>query len=158
MSIPTRPLGRNGPQVSAVGFGAMGLGGVYGQIDREEDKLALLDRAHQIGVRFWDTADAYMDSEDTIGKWFLRSGKRQDIFLATKFGFATGFEVRSDPGFVKEACERSLKRLGVESIDLYYCHRVDGKTPIEKTVEAMAELKRSLYTPTFLTFTIVVMY
>lgn len=145
MTPPTRSLGRNGPQVTAVGFGAMSFGGAYGQVDDEAHKLALLDRAHEIGQRFWDTADIYGSSEDTIGKWIRQSGKRQDIFLATKFAadFSTGeLIVRSDPEYAKEACEKSLKRLGVETIDLYYCHRVDGKTPIEKTIEAMVDLKR----------------
>jgi aryl-alcohol dehydrogenase-like predicted oxidoreductase len=73
------------------------------------------------------------------------SGKRSDIFLATKFAldFSTGAQIiRSDPEYVKLACEKSLSRLGIDTIDLYYCHRVDGTTPIEKTVEAMAQLKR----------------
>jgi aryl-alcohol dehydrogenase-like predicted oxidoreductase len=78
--------------------------------------------------------------------WFERTGKRGDVFLATKFGVTKGDDgkpaIRSDPEYVREACEKSLKRLGVSKIDLYYCHRVDKKTPIEKTVEALAELKR----------------
>ncbi|KIX09201.1 uncharacterized protein Z518_00280 [Rhinocladiella mackenziei CBS 650.93] len=146
MPVPTRVLGRNGPLVCAVGFGAMSIGGAYGQKDTEEDKIALLDHAHAIGETFWDTADIYFDSEEIIGKWFKRSGKRKDIFLATKFGLGFDWEMkqqfeRSDPEYVRSACEKSLKTLGVETIDLYYCHRVDGKTPIEKTVEAMVELK-----------------
>lgn len=143
----TRSLGRNGPQVTAIGFGAMSLGVAYGAAKGEtvEDKLKVLDRAHEIGERFWDTADVYMDSEDIIGKWFKQTGKRSDIFLATKFAldYSTGAQIeRSDPEYVKLACEKSLKRLGVETIDLYYCHRVDGKTPIEKTIQAMVELKK----------------
>jgi aryl-alcohol dehydrogenase-like predicted oxidoreductase len=145
MSIPTRTLGRNGPQVSAVGFGAMSIGGAYGQKDTFEEKLAVLDRAHAIGERFWDTADVYFDSEQVIGEWFQRNPeKRKDIFLATKFGLdlsAPPYE-HSDPEYAKMACERSLKKMGIETIDLYYCHRVDAITPIEKTVQAMAELKR----------------
>ena len=87
------------------------------------------------------------DSEDAVGEWVKRSGNRDDIFLATKFAIqydaATGGQtVRSDPEYVKAACENSLKKLGVETIDLYYCHRVDGVTPIEKTIEAMVELKK----------------
>lgn len=86
------------------------------------------------------------DSEEIIGKWFARTGRRSEVFLATKFGYvqqnALAFpELRSDPAFVKEACEKSLRRLGIAKIDLYLAHRVDGKTPIEKTVEAMVELK-----------------
>ena len=80
-----------------------------------------------------------------MGAWFKRTGKRDQIFLATKFAAFFGPEgmgLRSDPEYVKQACEKSLKRLGVDKIDLYYCHRVDQVTPIEKTVEAMAELKK----------------
>lgn len=84
-------------------------------------------------------------SEDLIGKWFKRTGKRSDIFLATKFALRMKpdgtRELRSDPAYIKEACAKSLHRLGIDCIDLYYCHRVDGKTPIEHTVQAMAELK-----------------
>jgi aryl-alcohol dehydrogenase-like predicted oxidoreductase len=82
----------------------------------------VLDAAHAKGCTFWDTAHIYGDSEELIGKWFKRTGKRNDIFLATKFGIgATG--VRGDPAFVKEQCATSLARLGVDSIDLYYQHR-----------------------------------
>jgi aryl-alcohol dehydrogenase-like predicted oxidoreductase len=90
-----------------------------------------------------DVADVYGDSEDLIGNWFAANPeKRKDIFLATKFG-SRGEEniIDSSPGYCKEACAKSLKRLGVDYVDLFYCHRVDGKTPIEKTVRAMAELK-----------------
>lgn len=143
---PTRQLGASGPQVSALGFGAMGLSAFYGPVPNDSDRLALLDRAYELGQTFWDTADVYGDNEDLIGKWFARTGKREEIFLATKFAnmrFADGsVKVRSDPEYVREACEKSLQRLGVEKIDLYYCHRVDGKTPIEKTVRAMVELKK----------------
>ena len=98
-----------------------------------------------MGETNWDSADVYMDNEDLIGKWFKRTGKRDEIFLATKFAnqHKDGKMIRrSDPEYVREACEKSLKRLGVPTIDLYYCHRVDGVTPIEKTVEAMAQLKK----------------
>ena len=140
----TRQLGKDGPQVSALGFGAMGLSGFYGQVEADEERFKLLDRAYELGQTYWDSADAYMDSEDLIGRWFNRTGKRNAIFLATKFGWVPNGTrmLRSDPEYVKEACEKSLKRLGVETIDLYYCHRVDLKTPIEKTVEAMVELKK----------------
>ena len=87
-----------------------------------------------------------MDSEELLGKWFKRTGKRDEIFLATKFAFRWkddgSFFVDSSPEWVPQACAKSLERLGVDQIDLYYCHRVDEKTPIEKTVEAMAELKK----------------
>ena len=123
----------------------MGLSAFYGATEPDEDRFKILDKAYDMGETFWDSADIYMDSEDLIGKWFKRTGKRDDIFLATKFAnlWQDGVRVtRSDPEYVKEACAKSLKRLGVPSIDLYYCHRVDGTTPIEKTVEAMAQLKK----------------
>lgn len=141
----TRQIGRNGPQVTAIGFGTMSLGDAYGGKDTIEDKLKVLDRAYEIGELFWDTADIYGDCEVLLGQWFKQTGKRSDVFLATKFGldFSTGSQaVHSDPEYVKLACETSLKKLGIETIDLYYCHRVDGKTPIEKTIEAMVELKK----------------
>ncbi|KAK3385892.1 NADP-dependent oxidoreductase domain-containing protein [Podospora didyma] len=146
MSTPTRVLGRsaNGPLVPALGFGAMSIGFAYGGTRTVEEKLAVLEHAWKIGQRFWDTADVYSDSEERIGEWFKKTGKRADVFLATKFSldYTNMIQtVRSDPEYVRFACERSLKKLGVETIDLYYCHRVDGKTPIEKTVEAMVELK-----------------
>lgn len=148
MSLPTRTLGRDGPQVSAMGLGLMSIGGIYGKAGPLEETVAFLDHAHATSQRFWDTADMYADSEDIVGEWFKRSGKRSDIFLATKFAVqrtATGMTVRSDPEYVKAACDKSLKRLGIDTIDLYYCHRVDGKTPIEKTVEAMVDLKKSVF-------------
>ncbi|KAJ5788433.1 Aldo/keto reductase [Penicillium paradoxum] len=146
MSLPTRSLGRNGPQVPAVGLGLMSLGSIYGHAGSLEDKVAFLEHAHSIGARFWDTADLYFDSEDAVGEWVKRSGNRNDIFLASKFGIQYDAArhvqtLRSDPEYVKAACEKSLKKLAVETIDLYYCHRVDGVTPIEKTIEAMVELK-----------------
>lgn len=143
MSIPTRPLGKNGPQVSGIGLGLMSFSGWYGQNISLDDSLTFLDRAHEIGQRFWDTADVYVGSEERIGQWFKRSGKRDDIFLATKFALRgmTG-EVSNEPDWIREACQRSLDTLGIETIDLYYCHRVDDRTPIEHTVQAMAELKR----------------
>ena len=149
MCLPTRTLGKNGPQVSSLGFGAMGLSAGYGAVGSDEERLEFLTEVYNRGERFWDSADVYGDSEELIGKWFARTGKRNDIFLATKFAvqldFSSGAPVmtyNSDPEYVKEACEKSLKRSGVSQIDLYYCHRVDGKTPIEKTVQAMAELKQ----------------
>lgn len=147
MSIPTRSLGRNGPQVPAVGLGLMSLGDAYGSAGSLDDKVAFLEHAHATGQWFWDTADLYADSEDVIGEWFKRSGKRDDIFLATKFGIQfdpTTFAVslHSNVEYVKAACEKSLSRMGVDVIDLYYCHRVDSITPIEKTIEAMVELKK----------------
>ncbi|KAL2813934.1 NADP-dependent oxidoreductase domain-containing protein [Aspergillus cavernicola] len=147
MSIPTRPLGRNGPQVPSVGFGLMSIGGIYGAAPSDEDRLALLDRAHAIGQWFWDTADLYFDSEDIVGTWRAKNpDKAKDIFLATKFALQMhegGRQtVDSSPEYARIALEKSLKRLQAETVDLYYVHRVDGKTPIEKTVEAMVQLKK----------------
>lgn len=125
----------------------MGLSAFYGEAESDEARFKVLDRALELGETFWDSADMYADSEDLIGKWFKRTGKRNEIFLATKFANRTmpeegkGRTVDSTPEYCKEACASSLKRLGVDCIDLYYCHRVDKKTPIEKTVQAMVELK-----------------
>ncbi|KAJ5657897.1 uncharacterized protein N7484_001546 [Penicillium longicatenatum] len=145
MSLAFRTLGRDGPQVSAVGLGLGSIGGFYGSAGTTDERVALLDHANMAGLRFWDMADVYLDSEDVVGEWIKRSGNRDDIFLATKFGLlrqADGtHKFRSDPEHVKAACEKSLQRLGVDTIDLYYCHRVDGVTPIEKTIEAMVDLK-----------------
>jgi aryl-alcohol dehydrogenase-like predicted oxidoreductase len=146
MSLAVRTLGRDGPQVSAVGLGLGSIGGFYGSAGTTNERVALLDHANATGLRFWDMADVYLDSEDVVGEWIKRSGNRDDIFLATKFGLlrqADGtHKFRSDPEHVKTACEKSLQRLGVNTIDLYYCHRVDGVTPIEKTIEAMVDLKK----------------
>ncbi|KAF2735796.1 Aldo/keto reductase [Polyplosphaeria fusca] len=145
-SLPRRRLGKLGPEVSAIGFGTMGLSASYGKIDENEARFEVLDRAVELGSTFWDTSDIYADSEDLLKLWFERTGKRDQIFLATKFGIAIGGDgkvaIRSDPEYVKQACQKSLERLGVSKIDLYYCHRVDKKTPIEKTVAALAELKK----------------
>ncbi|QSZ32036.1 hypothetical protein DSL72_001605 [Monilinia vaccinii-corymbosi] len=144
--LPTRKLGRYGPDVVAQGLGTMGLSAFYGSIQTDEERFKVLDRAYQLGQTNWDSADMYADSEELIGKWFKRTGKRDEIFLATKFANVThkdgSSSVDSSPEYAKAACEKSLQRLGIQTIDLYYCHRVDGKTPIEKTVEAMAQLKR----------------
>jgi len=147
--LPTRKLGKNGPLVPALGFGLMGLSAFYGTPEPDSERFTVLDRAYELGETFWDSADMYQDSEDLVGKWFKRTGKRDEIFLATKFGnliIGEGGEqkrvVNSSPEYVRQACEKSLKRLGTAWIDLYYCHRVDRKTPIEMTVEAMAELKK----------------
>ncbi|KAJ5225770.1 NADP-dependent oxidoreductase domain-containing protein [Penicillium chermesinum] len=144
MSRPTRTLGVNGPTLPAIGLGLMSIGGLYGDPGPKEERLAFLEHAHSSRQRFWDTADAYGDCEDVVGEWFHRSGKREDIFLATKFGFIrgpNGVSVDSSPEYVRAACEKSLQRLGVDKIDLYFCHRVDGITPVEKTIEAMVALK-----------------
>jgi len=141
MSLPTRKIGNS--QVTAIGFGAMGLSAFYGSsYASDEERLKILDAVYENGCTFWDTADAYGDSEELLSKWFKKTGKRDEIFLGTKFGFtATG--VNGTPEYVKEALEKSLKRLGVDSVDLYYLHRVDKEVPIEKTVGAMAEFVKA---------------
>ena len=147
--LPTRKLGKNGPEVTALGLGLMGISAFYGAPQPDSDRFAVLDRAYELGQTNWDSADIYADSEELVGKWFARTGKRAEIFIATKFankrsgeGNTLKMSVDSSPEYAKVACERSLKRLGIKTIDLYYCHRVDKKTPIEKTVEAMVELKK----------------
>ncbi|PQE07464.1 putative IN2-2 protein [Rutstroemia sp. NJR-2017a BBW] len=143
--LPTRKLGKNGPEVIAQGFGLMGLSAFYGAPEPDEARFKVLDRAYDLGQTFWDSADMYLDSEDLVGKWFKRTGKRDEIFLATKFANKRAADgnmtVDSSPEYCRQACAKSLSRLGIETIDLYYCHRVDKVTPIEKTVEAMVALK-----------------
>ncbi|KIW07449.1 uncharacterized protein PV09_02288 [Verruconis gallopava] len=145
MSMSKRAVGKNGPQVPVIGFGAMGLSSGYGSVGSNEERFKILDRAIELGSTFWDTSDVYADNEDLIGAWFKYSGKRDKVYLCTKFGVTKDDQgqpsIRSDPDYVRKACERSMKRLGVERIDLWFCHRVDMKTPIEDTVSAMAKLK-----------------
>lgn len=145
--LPTRKLGKNGPAVTAVGYGTMGLSAFYGKPKPDSERFAVLDKAFELGELFWDSADMYLDSEDLLGNWFKANpGKREKIFLATKFANCSDAEgnrwVDSTPEYCRKACEKSLSRLGVESIDLYYAHRLDGKTPVEKTVEEMKKLKQ----------------
>ncbi len=143
-----RKLGRNGPQVSAIGFGAMSMGiaSTYtSSVHNDDDAVALIHRALELGITLLDTADIYGDSERQVGKAI--QGRRDQVVLATKFGFtgAVGAAQRGvdgRPEYVRQACERSLEKLGVETIDLYYLHRVDPNTPIEETVGAMAGLVR----------------
>ena len=146
MTLPTRQLGANGPHVTAIGFGMMGLSAFYGKADPDEERFKFLDYLYEKGELFWDTADVYGDSEELLGKWFQRNPeKRKNIVLATKFGNMGNGNARTDPEYVRQACEASLKRLQTSYIDVYYVHRVDYKTPIELTIGAMAELEKYAY-------------
>ncbi|KAF3020988.1 hypothetical protein E8E14_009877 [Neopestalotiopsis sp. 37M] len=142
--LPLRQLTENGPKIPAIGFGLMGISIAYGAADSDEDRLKVLDRAWELGCTNWDTADIYGDCEDLLGKWFkLHPERRADIFLATKFGFKVegqGMVIDSSPEYALQSAKKSLQRLGVEHIDLYYMHRANEDVPIEKTVEAMKQL------------------
>jgi aryl-alcohol dehydrogenase-like predicted oxidoreductase len=142
--LPTRRLGA-ALTVPAVGLGCMGMSDFYGP-SNDADSLAVLDRAADLGATFWDTSDMYGKgaNEALLSRWFISRGRRDEVTLATKFGIVRGArgarQVCGDPAYVREACDYSLARLGVDHIDLYYQHRVDQQVPIEETVGAMAEL------------------
>ncbi|HEX8624088.1 MAG TPA: aldo/keto reductase [Allosphingosinicella sp.] len=142
--MPRRRLGRGGPEVSAIGLGCMGMSEFYGAGD-EAESIATIHEAIERGVDFLDTADMYGvgRNEELVGRAI--ADRRDRVFLATKFGNVRGEDgsfrgVCGRPDYVRSACEASLKRLGVDVIDLYYQHRVDPDVPIEETVGAMAEL------------------
>ncbi len=147
MAVPmqTRRLGTQGLEVSAIGLGCMGMSEFYGPGD-EAESIATIHRALELGCTFLDTADMYgpFKNEELVGRAI--KGRRDQVVLATKFGIVRDPDnkvVRSisgRPEYVRQACEASLKRLGVDAIDLYYQHRVDPSTPIEETVGAMAAL------------------
>ena len=146
MTLPSRSLGRTGPSVSAQGLGCMGMSFAYGTPDAAEAE-ATLARALDLGITFFDTADVYGmgHNEQLVGK--ALASRRDEVVLATKFGIhddptaARGRRgVRGDAEYVRQACDASLGRLGVDHIDLYYQHRPDIRVPIEETVGAMAEL------------------
>jgi len=140
-----RKLGTQGLIVSEQGLGCMGMSEFYGETD-EAESIATLNRAIELGIDFFDTSDMYgpYKNEELLGKAFR--GRRDEVIIATKFGIQrdptseTGRSINGRPEYVREACEGSLKRLGIDSIDLYYQHRVDPKVPIEETVGAMADL------------------
>ncbi|MET0231754.1 MAG: aldo/keto reductase [Rhodanobacteraceae bacterium] len=143
-----RRLGRNGPEVSALGLGCMGMSEFYGARD-DAESIATIHHALDQGLDFLDTADMYGPyiNEELVGRAI--AGRRNEVTLATKFGFVRDpadpakRQVDGSPQHVREACEGSLKRLGVETIDLYYLHRLDARVPIEETVGAMSELVKA---------------
>jgi aryl-alcohol dehydrogenase-like predicted oxidoreductase len=142
--METRKLGSQGLEVSELGLGCMGMSEFYGTAD-EGEAIATIHRAIELGVTFLDTADVYgpFTNEELVGKAI--AGRRDELVVATKFGNVRGEQgeflgIDGSAEYVRSACEGSLTRLGVETIDLYYQHRVDVETPIEETVGAMADL------------------
>src|SRR5450432_252402 len=145
--LPQRKLGTQGLKVSALGLGCMGMSEFYGAGD-EQESIATIHRSIELGCTFLDTADMYGSgkNEELVGRAI--KDRRDQVVLATKFGNVRGpkgefLGVKGTPEYVKQACEASLKRLGVDVIDLYYQHRVDKTVPIEDTVGAMAELVKA---------------
>ena len=146
--MQTRTLGKHGPRVSAIGLGCMGMSEFYGAHD-DAESIATIHHALARGLNFLDTADVYGPhiNEELVGKAI--KGRREQVFLATKFGIVRDpanpsfRDINGRPEYVRASCDASLKRLGVDHIDLYYQHRVDPNVPIEETVGAMAELVKA---------------
>jgi aryl-alcohol dehydrogenase-like predicted oxidoreductase len=143
--MQTRRLGERGPEVSALGLGCMGMSEFYGTPESEEAAIGLVHRALDLGIDFLDTADMYgpFTNERLVGR--AVEGVRDRVVLATKFGLRRNEEgdflgIEGRPEYVREACDASLRRLGVDHIDLYYQHRVDPDVPVEETVGAMGRL------------------
>ncbi|GBC30596.1 uncharacterized protein OCT59_015784 [Rhizophagus irregularis] len=139
-----RELGKTGVKISAIGLGCMGMSEFYGSAD-EQENINVLNRAIELGSTFWDTSDIYGNGANEILLSKVLKDKRDKVFLCTKFGSLRNSNgaflgVSGKPEYVRQACEKSLKRLGVDYIDLYYQHRMDPNTPIEDTVGALAEL------------------
>ncbi|GJG86497.1 aldo/keto reductase [Gemmatimonadetes bacterium T265] len=147
MTLPLRRLGATGPVVAALGLGCMGMSEFYGPTDDTESR-ATLDRALDLGVTLFDTADMYgpFTNEELLGRWLRDRGAASRVVVATKFGIVrdpadpTNRGLSGRPEYVRAACEGSLRRLGVDHVDLYYQHRVDPDVPIEDTVGAMSRL------------------
>jgi aryl-alcohol dehydrogenase-like predicted oxidoreductase len=145
MEMEKRKLGRHGLEVSELGLGCMGMSQFYGPRD-DKESVATLERAVELGINFFDTADVYGvgHNEELVGSALKKYRNR--VIIATKFGNQVASDgkrsINGRPEYVRSACDASLKRLGVDHIDLYYQHRVDQKVPIEETVGAMAELVR----------------
>jgi aryl-alcohol dehydrogenase-like predicted oxidoreductase len=144
-SIPRRRLGETGPLVSALGLGCMGMSEFYGSNNNDEQSIQVIHRSIDLGCDFLDTADMYGVGHNELLVGRAIRDRRDKVVLATKFANVRGpkgefLGVSGKPEYVRSACDASLKRLGIETIDVYYQHRVDPETPIEETIGAMAEL------------------
>lgn len=146
--MQSRPLGRSGLSVSAIGLGCMGMSEFYGTRD-DDESIATIHAALAAGITLLDTADIYgpHTNEELVGR--ALAGRRDQVVLATKFGFQRDADdpgkrvINGRPDYVRAACDASLRRLGTDHVDLYYLHRVDANVPVEETVGAMADLKRA---------------